>query len=72
MHAEHCHAAIDYFATPGRQVQSDGATAALIDFTEFTNLPRHIIFIENAANFAEKFRIGIIAAGLTARAGILC
>ena len=48
----------------------DGSAAALVDFTEFADLPGDIVFVEDAADLGHEFGISIVAAAFSAGAGV--
>ena len=66
----HGNAAVDDVAAPVGHDVGDGSAATLVDFTEFADLPGHFVFVEDAANLSHEFGIGIVAAALTAGAGV--
>lgn len=66
----HGYAAVDDVAAPVGHDVGDGATAALVDFTQFPDLPGNFFFVEDAADFRHKFGVGVVAACLAAGTGV--
>lgn len=66
----HGDAAVDDVAAPVGHNLGDGSAAALVDFTEFADLPGDIVFVEDAADLGHEFGISIVAAAFSAGAGV--
>ena len=71
MHGQHGRAAVHHFCTPVRHHESNRSAAALVDFSQLTNLPAYTGIIKDFSDLLQKFRIGVIAARLTAGTAVL-